>query len=63
MNNFNTFKTIFNELITEKDISSIYQAHNFVDSARKFTAVDIMNFFAKAAILRWKGFINHPVFL
>lgn len=51
-----TFLSILKQLITEEDITTIIKQHNYIDTARKFTVLSLLEFFATASTNEWKSF-------
>ena len=51
-----TFLTILKHLITTDDITTILKQYDYVDTARKFTVLSLLDFFAIASANQWKSF-------
>ena len=56
MKQFSTISTLFNHLISEKELLEIVVKHGYEDVARTFGVRELLDFFLAAALEKWDGF-------
>jgi len=53
INQFSSVSTLFNQLISENELLSIAETHQYVDEVRKFGVRQLIDFLLAAALEKW----------